>query len=634
MPQNFSTEPFIVDTSISDHTRLRPVSMRAVTLEDSFWAPLLEKLRDVTLPSQYQQLEKTGRIDNFRRAAGKVDQPFQGWFFNDSDVYKWVEAAAWSLATHEDPELMRMLEDVISEIEDAQDENGYLNTYFTFEQASERWSNLKDMHELYCAGHLIQAAIAHHRSLGEDRLLKVAIRFADHICEVFGPEEEGKRLGTGGHPEIEMALVELARTTGDEKYLGQAQFFLDMRGRGLIGGEVYNQDRVNFRGLTRLEGHAVRAVYLNAGATDLYTETGEMSLLEALEGLWLNMTTCQMYISGGVGSRYEGEAFGEDYELPNQDAYAETCAAIANVMWNWRMLMLRGEARYADVLEQALYNGVLVGLGLDGRTYFYRNPLADDGSHHRQDWYQCACCPPNIARLLASLPGYFYSLSEEGIWLHLYAENSVQLELLDGRRVGLLQCTEYPWDGKVNVEVQGEGNFALFLRVPGWSEGERSLALNGEVIPKVEMESGYLKIVRSWRSGDVIQLELPMPVRVMECHPSVHENIGRVAMMRGPLLYCLEGVDHPGHELDEIVLPLDATFTSSFQRDLLGGVVALQTPGIVQPSEEGWHNQLYRRFQRKLEADRGEIIGVQAVPYYAWDNRDPGQMRVWIRRGY
>ena len=634
MPQNLSTEPVIVDTSLSSYARLHPAPLGAVMLEDSFWASRLRMLREITLPSQYQQLEKTGRIDNFRRAAGKVDQPFQGWFFNDSDVYKWVEAVAWSLAADEDPELRRMLDDVISEIEDAQDENGYLNTYFTFEQASERWGNLKDMHELYCAGHLIQAAIAHYRSTGEDRLLKLVKRFADHICDAFGPEEEGKRLGTGGHPEIEMALVELARTTGDEKYLEQARFFLDMRGRGLIGGEAYNQDRVNFREMTRMEGHAVRAVYLNAGATDLYTETGEMSLLETLERLWLNMTTRQMYISGGVGSQYEGEAFGEDYELPNQDAYAETCAAIANVMWNWRMLTIRGEARFADVLEQALYNAVLVGLGLDGRTYFYRNPLADDGNHHRQEWYQCACCPPNISRMLASLQGYFYSLSEEGIWVHLYAENSAYLELLDGRRVGLLQHTEYPWDGKVEVEIQGEGEFALFMRIPAWSEGEKSLALNGKTVPDAEFKNGYLRVVRSWMPGDLIQLEFPMPVRVMESHPRVGENVGRVALMRGPLLYFLEAMDHPGHELNEIVLPLDATFTFSFQQDLLGGVVTLQTQGRVQPSEEGWHNQLYRRVQLPLEADRGEVIGVKAVPYYAWGNRDPGQMQVWIQRVY
>jgi DUF1680 family protein len=633
MRQNLPPKSVVVDTSISEYARLRPAPLGAVTLEDSFWAPRLEKLREITLLSQYQQLEETGRIGNFRRVAGKVDQPFQGWFFNDSDVYKWVEVVSWTLATHDNPELRKMVDDVISVIEASQDENGYLNTYFTFEQASERWSNLKDMHELYCAGHLIQSAIAHYRSTGEDRLLAAAMKFADHICETFRPGATGKRMGTGGHPEIEMALVELARTTGQEKYLDQAKFFIDMRGQGLLGGQTYHQDGVPFRELTRMEGHAVRAVYLNAGATDLYTETGEISLLETLERLWLNMTTRQMYISGGIGSQYEGEAFGEDYELPNKDAYAETCASIANVMWNWRMLMLQGEARFADVLEKALYNAVLVGLGLDGNSYFYRNPLADDGDHRRQDWYQCACCPPNIARMLASLPGYFYSLSEEGIWLHLYAESSAQLELLDGRRVGLLQRTEYPWDGRIEVEIQGEGDFTLFLRIPSWIEGDISVALNGGSLLESDLEGGYLKVMRSWKRGDVLQFEFPMPVRVMESHPEMKENAGRVALVHGPLLYCLEGVDHPGLDLDEIVLPQDASLSTSFNPDLLDGVVILGTKDMVRPPKKDWGDQLYRRVGLSPYTLLTQSVEIKAIPYYAWGNREAGQMRVWIRRG-
>jgi DUF1680 family protein len=632
MPAKKSASPIIVDTSNSECPRLRPVPLTAVTLVDTFWAPRLQRLREVTLPSQYQQLEETGRVENFRRAAGKPDRPFEGWFFNDSDVYKWVEAVAWTLAIHDVPELRKVLEDVISEIEGAQDGNGYLNTYFTFEQASERWTNLKDMHELYCAGHLIQAAIAHHRSTGEDRLLEVAIRFADHICDVFGLEDLGKRPGTGGHPEIEMALVELARTTGQNKYLEQAKFFLNVRGQGLLGGQVYHQDHISFRELTRMEGHAVRAVYLNAGATDLYMETGEKALLETLEHLWLNMTTRQMYISGGVGSRYDGEAFGEDYELPNHDAYAETCAAIASAMWNWRMLMLQGEARFADVMEMVLYNAVLAGLGLDGKSYFYRNPLADDGNYRRQDWYQCACCPPNIARMLASLPGYFYSIAKEGIWVHLYAEGAARIKLLDGRTIGLSQLTRYPWEGTIAIEVQGEGDFTLFLRIPSWTKDEISVSVNGGFHQGVDLESGYLKIVRSWKPGDVIRLELPMPVRLMESHPYVSENVGRVALMRGPLLYCLEGADHPGQDLDEIVLPPDENFNTSLQRNLLGGVVTLQAQGMAQPLEEDWENQLYRHVKLPREVDCRKVIGIKAIPYYAWGNRDPGQMRVWIRR--
>jgi DUF1680 family protein len=629
MPRPLSLKPVIMDTSKSKFARLRPVTLIVVRLKDLFWMPRLKKLREDTLPSQYQQLEETGRIDNFRRAAGKLDQPFEGWFFNDSDVYKWVEAAAWTLATHDDPELKKMVDEVISAIEAAQDEDGYLNTYFTFDRASERWTNLKDMHELYCAGHLIQAAIAHHRAMGEDRLLEVAIRFADHICETFGPEHEGKQPGTSGHPEIEMALVELSRTTGQGKYLEQARFFVDMRGRGLVGGEAYNQDHVPFRESPRMEGHAVRAVYLDAGATDLYAESGEKPLLEALQRLWSNMTTRHMYISGGVGSRYEGEAFGEDYELPNKEAYAETCAAIANVMWNWRMLMLVGEARFADVLEIALYNAVLVGLGLDGESYFYRNPLADDGDHHRQSWYPCACCPPNIARMLASTPGYFYSLSEEGVWMHLYAENTAQIQLLDGRSIGLIQRTNYPWDGSIEVEVQGEGEFVLFLRLPAWSDGEWSLTVNGKVVAEAYDESGYLKILRNWKPGDVVRLVLPMPVRLIESHPRVWENAGRVALMRGPLLYCLEGVDHPGVDLEQIVIPSDARFTAAYQPDLLGGVTILQTQGTSQPIEEVWDDRLYRHVMPPSERHPADLT---AIPYHAWGNREAGQMRVWIRR--
>jgi DUF1680 family protein len=630
MSQNLSQKPFIVDTSKSEYARLRPVPLAAVSLKDSFWAPRLRKLRQVTLPSQYQQLEETGRIDNFRRAAGKLDQPFEGWFFNDSDVYKWVEAVAWTLVAHDDPGIKGMLEEAVSAIEAAQDENGYLNTYFTFEQATERWANLKDMHELYCAGHLIQAAIAHYRSTGEERLLAVAMKFANHICEIFGPEDMGKRPGTGGHPEIEMALVELARTTGERKYLDQAAFFLDMRGRGILGGEAYNQDHLTFRDFTRMDGHAVRAVYLNAGATDLYAEAGEKALWETLERLWLNMTERQMYISGGVGSRVEGESFGEDYELPNRDAYAETCAAIANVMWNWRMLLITGEARFADVLETAMYNAVMVGLGLDGKSYFYRNPLADEGDHQRQAWYQCACCPPNIARMLASLPGYFYSISKEGIWVHLYAEGSAALELPDGRKVELHQHSGYPWDGAIDVEVQGEGEWGLFMRVPAWSEGEWSLVINGKSLSELETEKGYLKILRDWNPGDEVRLELSMPARMVESHPKVSENVGRVALMRGPLLYCLEGVDHPGVDLDEILLPSDATFTPTNQPKLLEGVVSIHSQGIAQPEDWTWGGRLYRPVTSPA---RDQTVEITAVPYYAWGNRDAGQMQVWIQRG-
>ncbi len=623
----------VVDTSRSPHARLRPVPLTAVTLADGFWAPRRRVNREITLPSQYRLLEETGRIDNFRRAAGKVDVPFQGRYYNDSDVYKWLEAVAWTLATGADPALAEMAGTVSAEIAGAQRPDGYLNTYFVRERAAERWTNLRDMHELYCAGHLIQAAIAHHRATGDDRLLRVACRLADHICDHFGPLEERERAGTSGHPEIEMALVELARETGEPRYREQALFFLDARGQGLIGGRAYHQDHEPFRELERMAGHAVRAVYLNAGATDLYAETGEADLRHVLDRLWRNMTARQMYVSGSIGSRYEGEAFGRDYELPNERAYAETCAAIGNVMWSWRLLALAGDARYADVLETALYNGVLPGLSLDGESYFYQNPLADDGTHRRQPWFGCACCPPNITRLLASLPGYFYSCSDAGLWVHLYAQGAAHIPLPDGRTVGLTQHTRYPWDGEVVIEIEGKGTFSLWLRIPGWCEEGATLEINGQPFTGLLTPGSYAEVRRAWRPGDVVRLNLPMPVRRVACHPYVTENAGRVALTRGPLLYCVEQADNSGLDPRDIVLPADANFTAEFRPDLLGGVVVLRGQAKVVPPDNAWTHHLYRTALPCSEREQGQPVEATAIPYYAWANREPGPMQVWLRLG-
>ncbi|HJQ29854.1 MAG TPA: beta-L-arabinofuranosidase domain-containing protein, partial [Rubrobacter sp.] len=413
-----STPPVVVDTSRSSYARLRPLPLTDVQLSDHFWEPRRRVNREKTLPSQFEHIEETGRLDNFRRASGKIEAPFRGLYFNDSDVYKWLEAASWSLARDPDSELARMVDAAITEVEDAQQPDGYLNTYFTFERASERWTDF-DLHEMYCAGHLFQAAVAHFYATGSERLLRVAVRFADHICDVFGPEEQGKRLAVDGHEEIEMALVELFRATGNRRYLEQAKFFIDARGRGTLGDPYgrfdpsYSQDHKPLREQDEVVGHAVRALYLYSGAADVYAEIGDAALLAALERLWHNMTTRRMYVTGGLGSRYEGEAFGGDYELPNERAYTETCAAIGSAMWNWRMLMLGGDARYADLIEHTLYNAVLPGISLDGGHYFYQNPLAADGTHRRRPWFGCACCPPNVARLLASLPGYFYGASRD-----------------------------------------------------------------------------------------------------------------------------------------------------------------------------------------------------------------------------
>ena len=637
MPDSTRPAAIVVDTSASPHARLKPVPLPAVVLTDGFWAPRLRTNREVTIPSQYRLLEETGRLANFTRAAGRREIPFKGRFFNDSDVYKWLEAAAWALvANPESPELASMVDAAIDLISAAQEPNGYLDTYFTFERAAERWTNVRDMHELYCGGHLMQAAVAHHRATGSNRLLEVACRLADHIDTVFGPPEAGKRPTAPGHPEVEMALVELARAAGESRYRRLAQFFVDNRGRGLIGGHAYHVDHQPLREMDRLAGHAVRALYLCAGAADLYAESGEEDLGRALDRLWSNMAARQVYVSGGLGARHDGEAFGDDYELPNVRAYTETCAAIAGVMWGWRMLALKGDARYADLMETMLCNAVLPGLSLDGLAYFYVNPLADYGPAYsrRQPWFDCACCPPNIARLLGYLPSLFYSLSAEGVWLHLYAEGTARFQMAGGQTVTLSQHTRYPWDGEVVVEVEAEGPFSLFVRIPAWCGAGAALEVNGEPFGGALVAGSYAEVRRAWRPGDRIRLSLPMPVRRVECHPYVADNAGQVALLRGPLLYCVEGADNPGLELRDLVLPAGGEL-EAFQADLLGGVVALRGPAVLVPPVGGWDDCLYRVVQPgghgPARASMPDRVELTAIPYYAWANRQPGPMQVWLR---
>ena len=620
----------VVDTSRSPHARLRSLPLTDVRLSDGLWEPRRRVNHKVTLPSQYDLLENTGRLDNFRRASGKIEAPFQGIYFNDSDVYKWLEAASWELASNPDRELEELVDTAVTEIEAAQQPDGYLNTYFMFDKAPERWTNLRDMHEFYCAGHLIQAAVAHHCATGNERLLEVARKLADHICEVFGPEESGKKEGVGGHEEVEMALVELYRDTGETRYLEQARYFIDARGHGFIGGSEYHQDHKPLRDQAEAVGHSVRAVYLCAGAADVYAETGDESILRTLEKLWGNMTSRRMYVSGGIGSRYDEESFGRDFELPNARAYAESCAAIGSVMWNWRMLMLDGDARYADLMEHTLYNAVLPGLSLDGQNYFYQNPLADDGEHRRQPWFGTACCPPNIARLLASIPGYFYSVSEDAVWVHLYAESEAEVSLGEARNIPLKQRTSYPWDGNIEVEVGGEGDFSLMLRIPSWCETDARIEVNGELFGGTVSPGSYAGVRRAWKSGDMVRIALPMPVRRVEAHPHVTENTGRVALMRGPLLYCVEQADNPEIDPRDLVLPAGEDFLDRFFPELLGGVSVLEGRARTDAPDKEWDGRLYRTARTTAGGENGNAVRITAVPYYAWANREPGAMQVWL----
>jgi len=592
----------------------------------------------VTLESQWQQCVQNGYIRNFERLTGGPDVPFEGLHWNDSDVYKWLEAACWALATPDCPLQIREHVDYTAGlIERAQDADGYLHTYFQGEHKHERYGWLELSHEMYAFGHFIQAAIAHFRSTGSTQLLTVACKLADHLDRTFGWEKDGKRETTDGHEEIEMALAELSRCVEGEaarKYLELARFFVQVRGpdkpepinrKG--GSQKYHQSHAPLAEQREAVGHAVRAMYFYCGAADLLLEEDDQVLEDALQALWQNVTERKMYVTGGVGSRHQDEAFGEDFELPNATAYCETCAAIGLVMWAHRMLLKTGRGEFADVIERALYNNVLAGLSLDGREYFYVNPLESDGEHRRQKWFGCACCPPNVARLMAQLPAYFASVDHSSnIWLHLYAQGEIQV-LTPEREISLKIETRYPWNGEVSIEVQGEGRFGLMLRVPAWCD-KLGLRVKGEEIEPQVLE-GHIHMEREWKSGDRIELSLEMPARRIEAHPSIEADLGRVALMRGPLVYCLEAADHEGIDIFAIALADDAPLQSTQRDDALPiSIVVLRAQGELSSGQSNWSTELYRQ----VRSGKGQEVEVTAIPYFAWANREKGKMRVWIPR--
>jgi len=656
--------------------KLRPIPFNQVTIGGHFWEPQLRRNRDVSIPGIYQLCQNTGRIAMLHK-GWKPEPGQEAHFFWDSDVAKWLEAASYSLTTHPDPVLEEQVDAIIELFVKLQEPDGYVNSYFINIAPEYRWKNLSFFHELYCAGHLIEAGVAHFQATGKETLLNVVRRYADHIYDVFGP---GKRVGMCGHQEIELALVKLFRVTGDRRYLELSQLFLDRRGNTTVFKDegqdlppsvipwyrqfygavlphhqslsephatdwnrqdeqfntAYCQDHLPVRQQSKAVGHAVRAMYMYSAMADVAYETGEPELLAALQRLWQNVCEQQMYVTGGIGpSRFrkgdteDFEGFTGDYDLPNLTAYAETCAAIGMVFWNHRMFHILPQRRFMDIVERELYNGALCGASLDGTRFFYENPLQSKGNHHRQTWYAVACCPPNLARLRASLGQYIYSQAERDLFVNLFIQSTVNVEI-GSQSVRVRQETNYPWEGTIclTIEAAQPTHFALHLRLPEWCR-QAELLLSGQEVNLADATNpnGYIGLDRDWQNGDQVVFTLAMPVEQIESHPAVLDNIGCVALQRGPVVYCLEQCDHDV-PLHHIVLPRAAEFTVTFEPDLLHGVTVLKASGLAAQERES-SPSLYR----KNPSLTYQPCQITAIPYYAWDNRQPGAMRVWIRSG-
>ncbi|MEW6252525.1 MAG: beta-L-arabinofuranosidase domain-containing protein, partial [Planctomycetota bacterium] len=592
---------------------------------------------------------QTGRVANFEKAATGETSGHEGWFFNDSDVYKVIEGAAYHLAVRRDPALEARLDGWIEKIGAVQRSDGYLNTYFQLNPHLQRWTQ-DQFHELYCAGTLIEAGIAYHRATGKRRLLEIALRNAECVHVTFRP---GRKAVAPEHPEIELALIKLAQHAGEARHRELAQFFVEQRGRcdNRPTWKQYAQDHLPIRAQTEVVGHAVRAFYLYCAVADL-AATGDEGYRRALDALWRDLTTRKMYITGGTGVWGYDEGFAPNFELPNERAYAETCASIALAFWAQRMNRLHADARYMDVFERVLYNAIAAGVSLDGEKYLYANPLASHGpegfatsggaqggsTSHRQHWFRCACCPPNVLRFFAALPSCACAFEDAAadrgaqtpgaVYVNLYIAGQAQIPLAAGN-VALRTQTEYPWDGVIRIEIVLERpqRFDLHLRLPDWCEAP-ALRVNGAAVTPGVVR-GYARLAREWRPGETVELDLPMPVRRVECRPRVAANAGRVALQRGPLVYCVEAVDNPGGVWN-LALPHDAEMHVEKRPDLLGGVTALRGTALQRGPEppHAWRNTLYRHQSSTPPA----VTPVEfvAVPYCVWDNRTPGAMAVWL----
>ena len=640
--------------------------LKQVRIDGGFWGRLMDVNRRNTLPIQYKRCKETGRIDAFK-LKWKPGQPNQPHIFWDSDVGKWIEAAGLNLATHPDAKLERCVDGVIDLIARAQQPDGYLNSHYIVSDLKARWTNLRDAHELYCAGHLTEGAVAYFLGTGKRKFLDVMCRYVDHIATVFGTHP-GQKRGYCGHEEIELALVKLFRATNEKRYLDLARYFVDERGRqphyfdieagargekprnvridprGSVPGDFYfnyeyNQSHRPVREQSTVVGHSVRAMYLYCGMADVAAATGDETLLAACRRLWTNLVHKQMHITGGLGPVHANEGFTCDYDLPNEGAYLETCAAIGLVFWAHRMVNAELDSRYTDVMERALYNGTISGVGHDGMAFFYGNPLAAQpgfngngqfvakGYHYRRsEWFGTSCCPTNIVRMLAQFPGFLYSTGPDQLAVHHYAQSEARLSVA-GQTIRFTQTTSYPWHEKIVIAVQPErtARWTLSLRIPGWCR-QAGLQVNGKpVAVKPITRKGYARIKREWRAGDRVTLVLPMPVEQIEAHPAVRQDCGRVALQRGPVVYCLEEADN-GVNLNDLVLRSNPAFTIQRGKTGLWAGVSKIRAKACRRNIGDWQGRLYRS-----QASRQVPCTITAIPYFMWANRAPGEMLVWIR---
>lgn len=616
---------------------IQPVAFTSVHVNDNFWQPKMEVNATVTIPYVLAQCKANGRMDNFLRAAKKLDGDKLSEFpFDDTDVYKAIEGASYSMQNKRNPQLDKSIDSLISIIGAAQEPDGYLYTFRTVNAkkphewiGSKRWEKEEDLsHELYNAGHLYEAAVAHYQATGKRTLLNIAIKNADLLVKTFGP---GKIEEYPGHQIVEIGLSKMYRVTGNKQYLDLAKFFLDVRGPK---GDAYNQADKKVVDQHEAEGHAVRAAYMYTGMADIAALTGNTKYLAAIDDIWSDVVTKKLYITGGIGATGAGEAFGEAYQLPNMSAYAETCAAIGNVYWNNRMFLLHGDSKYIDVLERTLYNGLLSGVSLSGNRFFYPNPLASMFQHQRSAWISCACCISNMTRFLPSLPGYVYAKNKNDLYVNLFMSNSSNIKLAEGN-VNIVQQTDYPWKGRVDITVNPDkaGEFTLRVRIPGWAKQQPvpgdlyafmekksfplTLMINGQA-KSFETEKGYAILKRTWKKGDKVSLLLPMETEKVLANQQVKDDRGRFAFERGPIVYCLEGPDNKDSLVQNILIDKNAIADANYHADLLNGVDVI--------SAEGKSAKRQLKTDSILQTDQM----VKAIPYYAWANRGPSEMTVWI----